>query len=290
MGYFFSSLSKSVTESLLDASEIVLIISGFVLFFGAVGEYLEAHGKLPRWMKWPKLVFIVMVVVSLVGEFLGDAGVFVFSSHLQAISEAEFTALNREAGNARKSAGAANERAGIAEQKAGEANERASKNERESATLRKQASGLQKRAEDEYLARVQLEEKIAPRHITDEQRDKIRSAIRDLTPVPIALASCLGDTESGQYAYEVQEALGPKWTKVGIDEHIWKIPSPRGFSIAVSPSDLHNSTAVLLQRAFRSAGIRLHAEVDPTLGSGQIELRVYFKPLPNEIRVEERYK
>jgi hypothetical protein len=104
MGYCFSSLSKSATENLLNVSEIGLIISGFVLLFGAVGEYLEEHGKLPRWMKWPKIVFIIMVVASLVGEFLCDAGVFIFSSHLQTINEGEFAALNIRASEANERA------------------------------------------------------------------------------------------------------------------------------------------------------------------------------------------
>jgi hypothetical protein len=138
MGYFFSLLlslpSKSETETLLDISEIVLIVSGFVLFFGAVGEYLEEHGRLPRWMRWPKLTFIIMVVVSLVGEFASDAGVFLFSRHLQTISEGEFATFNKEAGAARKEAGAANERAAAAIEHAA----RLERNAKKEARLRRQ--------------------------------------------------------------------------------------------------------------------------------------------------------
>src|SRR5450755_2309957 len=119
MGYLFSwaSLSKSATEGCLDASELILLICGLILAFGAVGEYLEEHDRLPDWMKWsrkPKLVFVWMVALSLVGEFVGDAGVFVFSGHLQSISDNEVAALNKEAGLARKDAGAAIERAAAA--------------------------------------------------------------------------------------------------------------------------------------------------------------------------------
>jgi len=102
MGYFFSlaSLSKSSTETALDGSEIFIIISGFVLAFGAIGEYLDEHGKLPRWMAWRKLVFIILVVVSLIGEFVGDAGVFVFSRHLQTISDDELAKVIKDARDA----------------------------------------------------------------------------------------------------------------------------------------------------------------------------------------------
>ena len=85
---------KSATESALNDSEIGLLVSGLVLAVGAIGEYLEEHGKLPRWMGWPKLVFIGMVVFGLIGEFVGDAGVFVFSGHLQTIGDSEIADLN----------------------------------------------------------------------------------------------------------------------------------------------------------------------------------------------------
>jgi hypothetical protein len=99
MGYL--SLSKAAAETALDGSEILLIVSGLVLAFGAIGEYLLDHErKLPRWIRWPKLAFILMVVVSLIGEFSGDAGVFFFSRQLQAISDGEYAALNKEAGDA----------------------------------------------------------------------------------------------------------------------------------------------------------------------------------------------
>jgi len=79
MEYFFSWLSKSATETALDISEIAILVSGLVLALGATGEYLEEHNRLPRWMCWPRLAFIVLVVTDLVGEFLGDGGVFAFS-------------------------------------------------------------------------------------------------------------------------------------------------------------------------------------------------------------------
>jgi hypothetical protein len=115
MGYIFSwlSLSKSTAETGLDVSEIAIIIAGLILTWGAVGEYLEDHNKLPAWMTWPKLVFIFMVVGGLVGEFFGDAGVFVFSGSLQSISDSEVARLNTEAGAARREAGNAIKEAAV---------------------------------------------------------------------------------------------------------------------------------------------------------------------------------
>jgi len=98
MGYLFS-LSKETTECCLNVSELILLVCGMVLAYGAAGEYLEEHSKLPRWMQWsrePRLVFVWMVAISLFGEFAGDAGVYSFSGHLQTIADAELTQLKNE--------------------------------------------------------------------------------------------------------------------------------------------------------------------------------------------------
>jgi hypothetical protein len=89
MGYFFS-ISKSPAETWLNAFEALLLACGLVLAFGAAGEYLEDHSRLPGWMKWsrkPKIIFVWMVAISLFGEFARDARVFLFSGRLQAIND-----------------------------------------------------------------------------------------------------------------------------------------------------------------------------------------------------------
>ena len=47
MGYFFSfiSLSKSGTETGLDTCEIILLVCGLVLAYGAAGEYIEGNSS-----------------------------------------------------------------------------------------------------------------------------------------------------------------------------------------------------------------------------------------------------
>jgi hypothetical protein len=102
MGYFLSwfSLSKSATSTALDVSDIVLLVSGALLLFGALGEYLEDHKRLPRWMRWPKLIFEIIVAVSLAGELIADGGVFVFSHHLQKLEGADIDALERKSAKA----------------------------------------------------------------------------------------------------------------------------------------------------------------------------------------------
>jgi len=128
VGYFFCLLSpsKSAVETSLNVAELIIIVSGLALAFGAIGEYLEEHSKLPRWMGWPKLVFIILVVTSLIGEFLGDAGVFVFSRQLQKIEGAEISDLDVRAKGAVEDATTALRNADDAKRKAGDASTAAS--------------------------------------------------------------------------------------------------------------------------------------------------------------------
>jgi hypothetical protein len=107
-------LTKSAAERDLNISEAAILLCGFVLAWGAIGEYLEEHEKLPRWMAWSKLVFIGMVVFGLVGEFVFDAGVFVFSKKLQEIEGAEIAALDQKARRASREAESAVTRSGVA--------------------------------------------------------------------------------------------------------------------------------------------------------------------------------
>lgn len=149
MGYFLSlfSFSKSATETALNVAELVIIISGLLLAFGAVGEYLEEHHKLPRWMGWPKIIFIVLVVVSLLGEFLGDAGVFIFSSHLQTIEDLELSAMGSNAEQLEARLKTVGDKATRAESTAGAASTKSSKAVVASGNALRLARGARKEAD-----------------------------------------------------------------------------------------------------------------------------------------------
>jgi len=143
------SLSKSTTLFWLDASEWALLAFGALLVVGLIVEYYAEHGS--RWMKVGEL----LVIIGVAGELLGDGGIFLFSRHLQTISEQEIAEVTKQAGEANQKAGESNERAG-------KANERASSSEKEAARLRKEA-------ESEHLARVKIEQRLADRTLTRQQ-------------------------------------------------------------------------------------------------------------------------
>ena len=131
MGYLFSApllfavaLSKSESATGLKAAEWVLLVSGLILLWGAAGEYLEDHKKLyklPRWLQWTKFVFVLMVVGGLIGEFIGDAGVFVFSEELQSIEDQELTRLGDTATSLENRLKSVSDSADKAQEKSGNA-------------------------------------------------------------------------------------------------------------------------------------------------------------------------
>jgi hypothetical protein len=109
MGYFLLSLctwptlSKSATTTALDVSEVLLLVFGAVLTTGVLGEYK----KFPRLLRASVATFELMVVIGIAGELLADGAIFVFSRHLQTLSEGEYATLNSEASGARREANTA---------------------------------------------------------------------------------------------------------------------------------------------------------------------------------------
>jgi hypothetical protein len=108
------SLSKSTTSTALDGSEIALLVFGLLLVVGAVGE----SAKSDNWKSWHGF-FELLVIMAVAGELIADGGIFVFSKHLQTISDSEIAILNvqaakfsKDAAEARRDAAEANHETG----------------------------------------------------------------------------------------------------------------------------------------------------------------------------------
>jgi hypothetical protein len=238
MGYLFPwpTLSKLSAEEWLNRSEILIILAGFVLAFGAIGEYLESHNRLPKWMAWPKLAFILMVVISLMGEFVGDAGVFVFSKELQRIEGNEIDALDKRAkaaGNdavkavadaaeatkksqdalssasdAARSALAAKLEADSYEAQIKSALAQATKAENDLADAREKAA----KADEHALAAQQaLDEYRAPRLLTESEQKRIGQKLTPSKVQNVWIAALPLTVDSGEFAKQILAAVLPAW-------------------------------------------------------------------------------
>ncbi len=148
-----------------------------------------ALAALDTWIQ----VFAVLVAIGIVGEVGFGVRHWILNRRLQALQnyedlkrQAEIARLNKEAGDARKSAGDAIERAAKAEERAAEAN---------------------KKAEEERLARLKIEERLAPRRINAEQISRLVKDLKSLSGKKVILLVVSGNPETSVFGNSLRDAL-----------------------------------------------------------------------------------
>jgi hypothetical protein len=161
-----SQLSKSATSLWLAVFEFSLLAFGAVLVIGLVGEYSESD----RWKRFVK-AFELMVILGVAGELLADGGIFLLSRRLQILSDIDVAQLSQEAATATATA------KGLELQIAA-ANERAANAENETARLNKMA-------EDERAARLNIEKTIGPRSLNAAQTKKLEANLQSFAGLSI---------------------------------------------------------------------------------------------------------
>jgi hypothetical protein len=241
-------------------------------------ETLESTlGRIEFWA----LIFGVIVVIGIAGESI--FGVRAWWNHrklhdvldeIEQVRQAEIANLNTEAGNARMAAGKA-------EEAAAKANERAFQNEKDAAALRAEAARLNELAEDERLTRVQIEERIAPRQLTNPQRSALVDALkRSPTKGMVGLRCVVGDAEGFAFASQLDEALkAGGWPTTGVSQGApGPGGNPVGLAIVVRSAAGAPLYATALQRGFKSAGMDLSVAAEPSMRQGDVALVIGNKP------------
>jgi hypothetical protein len=97
--------------------------------------------------------------------------------------------------------------------------ERASKNEREAAKLRKAAAGLEKQAEDERMARAELEDRVAWRRLTKDQQSVVASTLWIFAGERAIFGYDAGNVEALLFATDIEKTL---------EAARWRVFSPAG--------------------------------------------------------------
>jgi hypothetical protein len=200
-----------------------------------IGEYAKAE----KWKKRIKL-FELLVIVGVAGELFADGGIFLFSAHLQTISDREIAVIRdkasqqelraaglekaaadtqREAENARRTADSfeldiakakkesanALERAAKAEENLGSTRKDAAVANERAAKAEQHAAEANKKAEDERTARLTLEAKIAPRRISSEQEQLIKGQLVRFKTWQITIFIVSGIPETGDFAGDFEK-------------------------------------------------------------------------------------
>jgi hypothetical protein len=189
-------MDKNVLEQLLSSYNWWMGVSTVAVALGILGEYVahfvfEKEARRNRLEMVISILFGVLVLGGVVGEYVFGKRLSQVSQQLQQIADAEVAQYNKDAAQARKDAeivkqqsADTNERAAKAEQHAAEENERASKALKSAEIARKKAEEFQlqiaqanERAANAERETARLTERVADRTLTDAQAVSIAEKI-----------------------------------------------------------------------------------------------------------------
>jgi hypothetical protein len=167
------------------------------------------------------------------------------------------------------------------EKEAAEARRETSRASERIATLQKEAEGLKAQAEADRLARIKIEEKLAPRSLSGEQQKAIVESVRKFAPQKFQLVMYQDDQEVSQLAQVIVKTLvAAGWT--GVKQEGWlAMQLEIGVRIEFSPDkerDL-SPAAAALAAALNAVGIATAWGARPKLDStDQLKIRIGKKP------------
>jgi hypothetical protein len=168
-----------------------------------------------------------------------------------------------------------NEKIALANERAAEANERASNNEKEAAQLRKLA-------EDERLARVKIEEKLAWRNLSAEQWTRLIAKLQAFAGQPFEVTTYMDDPEAVNFAtIMLNKLVSSGWNHVRIQQVL-------GFRLFVGvvvhvassrASDFRNA-AETLASALIAEGITAEVKMLPEEGTHSNIMQIFIGKKP----------
>jgi hypothetical protein len=221
-----ASSNVASLDQLLSWWEGAEYVGEAFVILGCVGEFTAEFTKIrtPEWRHQLSKISLLILITALAIEL----GALVRTNSLagQEIAllngtsaDARIRAANAEAtakgfdskiAEAQRGTAEAQRDAETAKERASEADERAAINEKE-------AARLGKAAEDERLARVKIEQQLAPRTLTDSDRQTIGKQLRPFAPVfsgrKVKISSYSADAEGIVFSLEIMDTL----TRAGID-------------------------------------------------------------------------
>jgi hypothetical protein len=265
-----------------------------IVVIGAIGEFLTEFEYVLKGddNKTLRHRFGKLAAIVLIAGLAIELGALVrtnqLSSRMLAGLYKQTSAAESQAVAARKEAIQSDDRAKNAFDAAARAQNRADSAEKQSVNAIKraavnaiEAARLNKIAQDESLARVKIEEQLALRRLTPEQRDKLCPTIRALPSGIVFIESAIGDFDGDQFRKQFVDLfsicgkpLAPDQTnRVIYDE------TPQGVEVAIrSQYDPVATQATALILALNSAGIKTEAIANINTNMGQIRLIIGVNP------------
>jgi hypothetical protein len=239
-------MDKNALEQLLSSYNWWMGVSTIAVAVGILGEYVahfvfEEDARRNKREMAVSILFGVLVLGGVVGEYVFGKRLTQVSEQLQLIADAEVAQSNKDAAQARKDAE-------IVKQQSAETNERAAKalkaaevarknaerfslqiaqaNER-AANAEKGAADANVKYEEERKARLLIEQRMADREIKPDQREAMLRVLKGFKSESIAVESLVSEgREALQYAIKIADVF----TAAG-----WNVTPPRGVGSSSKP-------------------------------------------------------
>jgi hypothetical protein len=204
-----TSLDATSLDTLLSWWESVEYVAEAFVILGCVGEFIAdfTNIRTPEWRHQLSKASLLVLIVALAIELSALV-------RTNGLSGQEIALLNGIAADTRT-------RAANAESRIAGTTER-------TAQLEKDAARLKKKAEDERLARVEIEERVAWRRLRKDQQSAIGIQLRRFAGQPANMWYNAGDKEAETFALEIASALY---------QAQWEIFTPAGL-LHLAPSGI----------------------------------------------------
>ena len=156
------------------------------------------------------------------------------------------------------------------------------------ATAKGEMSKQEARAAKAEKDLLELQERVKPRHLTAEQKEKLIQSLKNQPRGQLEIRTLVGNPESRNFGLELTEVFRASGWAVTLSDGTLMTPTPVGIKLWVHTdqvvSDGSNVTdeapdrAVSAVKAFEYAHVAFHTEFNRDIPKGQVVLLVGFKP------------
>lgn len=156
------------------------------------------------WIDRGRIAAAFLVAIGVAGEFLGEFIARPINKRRESGQLAEIARLTREAEEAKKTAEGFKLEIATANTKAASAQERAEKASEHIAFAEEQAAQANKAAESERLARLKIEERLAPRRLSPDQCASFRANLIGAITSKVEIFFVSTDPETADFASDLE--------------------------------------------------------------------------------------
>jgi hypothetical protein len=125
---------------------------------------------------------------------------------------------------------------------------------------------------------LELQEKIKPRRLTEEQRTRLLELFRANPKGAIGITAVTGDAESIAFGRELAEVLAEAGWQVNFNDVLTFGGTPVGVFIVLRSKENVPVRAIILQKALEQVGISAPAELNPNAPEDSVGLVIGNKP------------